>query len=116
MVEQDIHRHLEVTDGDRVVTSAEIHTPADTGERVRAALRAEAGHIRPGSRADLVDAVLDLPEVQDIGRLVVTVPLGDAESLQRLQHRCEDMTTRAAGSSALVQADLPWRAPQPNNH
>ena len=39
------------------------------------------------------------------------VPLGDAESLQRLEERTDGMTTRAAGSSALVDADLPDEQP-----
>ena len=60
-----------------------------------------------GSRASLVDAVLDLPELQGGTHLEATVPLGDAESLQRLEERTDGMTTRAAGSSALVDADLP---------
>jgi hypothetical protein len=35
------------------------------------------------------------------------VPLGDAESLERLRERTEDAVTRPAGSTALVDADLP---------
>lgn len=38
-------------------------------------LHVESDHIPPGSRSDLVDAVLDLPEVQDKDRLTATVPL-----------------------------------------
>jgi hypothetical protein len=55
----------------------------------------------------LVDAVLDLPEVQESARLEVTFPLGDSESLHRLQERCEDVTTHPAGVSALLEANLP---------
>jgi hypothetical protein len=47
---------------------------------------------------------LDL-EVQASSRLEATVPLGDAESLQRLRERTEDTVTRPAGSTALVNAD-----------
>jgi len=38
--------------------------------------------------------------------LEATVPLGDAESLHRLRERTDYMTTRAAGCSALIDADL----------
>ena len=38
---------------------------------------------------------------------VATVPLGDAESLQRLRERTKDTLTRPAGSTALVDADIP---------
>jgi hypothetical protein len=57
--------------------------------------------------------VLDLPDVQHSDHLQATVPLGDSESLQRLQDRCAGMTTRAAGSSALVEADPPGPTPTP---
>ena len=50
---------------------------------------------------------MDQPEVQAGSRLEATVPLGDAESLQRLRERTEDTVTRPAGSTALVDADLP---------
>ena len=48
-----------------------------------------------------------LPEVQASSRLKPTVPLGDAESLERLRERTEDAVTRPAGSTALVDADIP---------
>jgi hypothetical protein len=50
---------------------------------------------------------MDTPEVQASSRLEATVPLGDAESLERLRERTEDAVTRPAGSTALVDADLP---------
>jgi hypothetical protein len=74
---------------------------------VRASLLPSYGHTPPGSRASLVDAVMDLPEVQASSRLEATVPLGDAESLERLRERTEDTVTRPAGSTALVDADVP---------
>ena len=106
MAHQNTHQHLEIFDGDRAVTSADVNTSTDLDEPARATLQAKSGHIPHGSRASLVDAVLDLPEVQRSHHLEVTVPLGDAESLLRLQDRCGNMTTRAAGCSALVDADL----------
>jgi hypothetical protein len=50
---------------------------------------------------------VDLPELQGGTHLEATVPLGDAESLQRLRERTSHMTTRAAGASALIDAELP---------
>lgn len=70
-------------------------------------MRAVPGHIPPGTRTSLVDTVMDLPEVQDSKRLEAALPLGDSESLGRLRERCEDVTTRAAGASALLDADIP---------
>ncbi len=50
---------------------------------------------------------MDLPEVQNSARLAAAVPLGDSESLQRLRERTQDATTRPAGSTAIVDADVP---------
>lgn len=65
--------------------------------------------LAPGDRARLVDAVMNLPEVQDSAHLAAAVPLGDSESLQRLRERAQDVTTRPAGSTAIVDADIPPR-------
>jgi hypothetical protein len=64
------------------------------------------GHIAPGSRASLVDAVMNLPEVRACERLEVTIPLGDGESLQRLRERTDETDTRPAGATALVHAKM----------
>ena len=107
MTDKASHRNVEISNEGRVVASAEVGISPDTPDTARASLHAESGHLPVGSRASLVDAVLDLPEVQGSAHLEATVPLGDAESLQRLRERTDDMATRAAGSSALVDADLP---------
>ncbi|MEP7023969.1 MAG: hypothetical protein ABJB47_09205 [Actinomycetota bacterium] len=107
MTERNVDHHVVIEDGDRPAAAADVVTPGISNGTVRASLRAESGHIRPGTRSSLVDAVLDLPGVRDSARLEVVVPLGDSESLQRLQERCEDVRIHAAGSSALVDASLP---------
>jgi hypothetical protein len=50
---------------------------------------------------------MDLPEVKESSRLEAALPLGDSETLGRLRERSENATTRPAGSSALVDADIP---------
>ena len=107
MAEHDQSKHVEVIDDDRMVVAAEVRICEGPGGTVRVSLRAESGHIAPGRRASLVDAVLDLPEVQESARLEAAFRLGDGESLHRLQERCEDVSTRPAGWSALVEANLP---------
>ena len=107
MAEHDLHQHVEISDGDRTVATADVIISPGPEGTARASLRAESGHITPGSRASLVDAVLDLPEVQECARLEAAFPLGDCESLQRLKERCEDVSTHSAGASALAEANLP---------
>ena len=111
MTSPDKSRHVEVKDGDQTVAAAEVTALNNTEGTVRASLLPSSGYTPPGSRASLVDAVMDLPEVQASSRLEATVPLGDADSLQRLRERTEDTVTRPAGSTALVDAHIPPGGP-----
>lgn len=105
MTDSEDARRVEIKDGDQTVAAAEVSQRP--GGTARASLHAASGHVTPGHRADLVDAVVDLPEVQASSRLEATIPLGDGESLDRLRERTEETTTRPAGSTALVDASLP---------
>jgi hypothetical protein len=104
--EHDLHRHLEINEDDRMAAAAEVTSPQADEGTARVSLHAKSGHITPGTRASLVDAVLDLPEVRRCARLEAAFPLGDSESLHRLQERCEDVSTRPAGSSVILEANL----------
>jgi hypothetical protein len=106
--EHDLRQHVEFSDRDHdhSVVMAEVTTSPGSGGTARVSLHAGSGHITPGRRAVLVDAVLDLPEVQDSARLEAAFQRGDSESLHRLQERCEDVQTRPAGWSALLAGNL----------
>ena len=97
---------IELVDGGHVVAAAEIEPAADPTV-VRASLHAASGHVRVGARARLVDVVLDQCETRLRPKLEATLPLGDVEALERLRARCEDVQTRPAGSTCLVDATLP---------
>ena len=107
MTDPDTPRHVEIRDGDHTIATAEVTTCQEAAGTARAWLRAVPGHVPPGRRASLVDAVMDLPEVQASARLEATVPLGDTELLERLRQRTRDAVTRPAGCTALVDADIP---------
>ena len=64
MAGHDLRQRVEVSDDDRTVATAEVITSEGSGGIARVSLRAEPGQITPGRRTCLVDAVLDLPEVQ----------------------------------------------------
>jgi hypothetical protein len=99
-------RQVKVAEDGEVVAVAEVDPTDDQGV-IRASLHAEAGHLPTGTRSRLVDEVLDLPQTTDSNRLEATIPLGDAESLDRLRERCDEVRTRPAGASCLVDAALP---------
>jgi hypothetical protein len=107
MADRGTPRRIEIKDGDQTVAAAEVTTSQEADGTAQASLQSASGHIAPGSRASLVDAVMDLPEVQASARLEATVPLGDGESIERLRDRTDDTATRPAGSTALVDANIP---------
>ena len=111
MSNPDTPRHIEVKDGDQTVAAAEVTTAEGAEGTARTSLHATSGHIAPGTRASLVDAVMDLPEVQASTRLEAPVPIGDGEALERLRQRTNDAVTRPAGSTALLDASVPSDRP-----
>jgi hypothetical protein len=116
MTDPETSRHVEVKDGDHTVADAEVSASPEPGGTARATLRAASGHIAPGSRASLVDAVMDTPEVQESSHLQAAIPLGDSESLERLRQRSDDVTARPAGATALVDAKVPPAAESRPGH
>jgi hypothetical protein len=100
------HRHLDINVDGRAVAKADVEQQDQPGV-VRAAVHVESGHQPTGTRAHLVDAILDLPEVRTQQRLEIAVPIGETEILQRLRERCDWVQTRPAGATCLVDADLP---------
>lgn len=96
-------QQLSVRDGSSVLAEADVQSDPDHG-LVRARLHVEAGHLPPGTRSRLVDAILDLPEMQTGARLQASLPLGDCELLGRFRERCAHVTTKAAGASCLIDA------------
>ena len=89
----------------RTVATAEIHPTGEPGV-VHSDLHVESGHVPGGTRSRLVDAVLDLPEVDEAQRLVATMPLSDTEMLQRVRERCVQVEAHPAGSTKIVEARL----------
>jgi hypothetical protein len=107
MTGDESRRRVEIENEDKTIAAAEV-TPLDnSGGTVRTSFLPSSVPSPRGTRASLIDAVMDLPEVRNSSRLEATVPLGDAESLERLRERTEKTITRPAGSTALVDGDIP---------
>ena len=71
------YAHITVEDHGRLVAEADVRAEEDL---VRAQLRVEAGHVPPGARTELVDAVLASPAVEPGTPLQMTVPAGEGRS------------------------------------
>jgi hypothetical protein len=101
-------RHVEIKDeDDYVVAEAEVTTARGPEGTVRTSMHAKNERARRGDRTSLVDAVMDLPEVQASERVEASVPYGDVESLARLRQRTDDPQTRVAGATTLLDASVP---------
>jgi hypothetical protein len=97
-------KHVTVQNGERTVAAAEVTLQDETA--LHAALSVDAGQLPPGTRTQLVDAVLDLPELPPGTHLKATVPAGDGEMLDRMRERCRDVETHRAGVSLIVDATV----------
>jgi hypothetical protein len=96
-----------VIDGDDGRPLAVAHIDLPDPLVARASLHVASGHLPAGTRAKLVDAVFDDPDVRARRQVQITLPLGDTEILNRLRERGVIAAFRAAGSTCLVEADLP---------
>src|SRR3954466_12731193 len=97
---------IAINDGDgKLVAAADIE--AVDPSMARASLHLESGPLPAGTRARLVDAVLDAPEVSSCQHVQVAFPLGDAETLVRVRERCNTDEVRAAGATCRVEANVP---------
>jgi hypothetical protein len=94
---------IEIEDGGRTLATAQVHLTDQPGV-VHTDLHAESGPLPPDTRAHLVDAVLEHPDVHTADHLVATMPSGDTEMLDRVRERCEDVETHAAGATKIVDA------------
>ncbi len=108
MTNPETRRHVEIKDeDDYVVAEAEVTTARGREGTVRTSMHAKNERARRGDRTSLVDAVMDLPEVQASERVEASVPCGDVESLDRLRQRTDDPRTRVAGATTLLDANVP---------
>ena len=94
-------------DGDRTIANCRgDDLPGSRLDRSRRA-HAAPGHVPPGRRASLVDAVMDLPEVQASARAWRATARGDTQSLERLRQRTRDAVPARPAGTALADADIP---------
>jgi hypothetical protein len=83
------------------------------GHLAHLALASAAGALAEGgieqeTEGKKVLAELDgmAPDDPQLPKWPIAIPLGDSESLERLRQRSDDVTTRQAGSTALVDATV----------
>ena len=97
---------VEVRHEGRVVAKAAVTTPPEPHGTASVALTARRGEAPPEARSELVDQVMDHPGVRSSDTVHVVVPLGDGESITRLQEHTTNFNARAAGASSVIDADV----------
>ena len=112
MTRPEDHSTVQVETDGRVLAEADVRRGGEPGVVV-SAMHVESGHLPLGVRARLVDAVLALPLVGSAERLVASVPIGDAEMLDRMRERSDEMRAHYAGATTIVEARLVPRPRQP---
>ena len=112
MTRSEDHSTVQVETDGRVLAEADVRLGGEPGVVV-SAMHVESGHLPLGVRARLVAAVLALPLVGSAERLVASVPIGDAEMLDRMRERSDEMRAHYAGATTIVEARLVPRPRQP---
>ena len=102
--EEDRHTIRIEADG-QTLAEAEVE-PTGVPGVVHTDLHVSPGPLPPETRTRLVDAVLEHPDVSAAERLVATMPLSDAEMLERVRHRATEVEAHAAGATKIVDARL----------
>lgn len=97
---------VEVRHEGRVVAAADVTTPPEPHGTASVALTARHGEAPPAARSELVDQVMDHPGVRQSDSVHVVVPIGDGESITRLQDHTTNFTARAAGASSVIEAEV----------
>lgn len=93
---------VEVVDDD---LSGRVELFADSAT-VRVHLSVHNRPVDPARRRHLVDALFALPELVDAEAVQVSLPLGDNDILWEVSRYLEETSTRAAGSTCLVDGSL----------
>ncbi len=102
-------RHVEVRDSGRVVGAVDVEVHDDDPWTVQADLHPRPG-LPPEAVPPAVDAVVAIPEVAaEGGHLRAGVPVGAADALARVRAHADEVRTHLAGSTSIVDADLPPR-------
>ena len=96
---------VEVRHDGHVVATAKVSASEPHGTAT-VALSTPHDPVPAGARSELVDQVMERPGVRNSETVRVVVPLGDSESISRLQEHTTNVNARAAGASSVIEAEV----------
>ncbi len=98
-------RRITVEEDGQLLAQATV-SPPDENNQVRAQVHVAAGHLPVDTRRKLADAVCDAVTEDNAERLTATVPVGDAELVQRMRDHLSDVELRAAGATSIIEGEI----------
>ena len=98
---------VRVSHDGHVVATADLTTEVGPPGTAKVSLDTPHADVPSEARGELVDQVLDHPDVRGSADVRVVAPLGDSAALGRLQERTTNYHAHAAGASSIAEADVP---------
>jgi len=98
-------KHIRVEENGQVLAQATV-SPPDENNQARAQVHVAAGHLPVDTRRKLADAVREAVTEDHAERLTATVPVGDAELVERIRDHLSDVELRAAGSTSIIEGEI----------
>lgn|SRR3954451_7120220 len=98
-------KRITVEEDGQLLAQATV-SPPDENNQVRAQVHVAAGHLPIDTRRKLADAVCDAVTEDNAERLTATVPVGDAELVERMRDHLSDVELRAAGATSIIKGEI----------
>lgn len=98
-------KQISLENDGQVVAQATVSVSEDTHD-AWAQVNVAAGHVPPGTRRKMADAVHEAVVEDQAQHLTATVPLGDAELVQGLREHLEYAQLRAAGATSIIEGQV----------
>ena len=108
----DDQNRITLEEDGRLLAEATL-SEVDEAGRLQAQVHVEAGHLPPGTRQAMADALHERVQSTSAAHLTAAVPLGDGELIDGIRRPLTDVTLRAAGVTSLIDGDLPQGDPPP---
>ncbi|MFL6065184.1 MAG: hypothetical protein ACJ72G_10990 [Friedmanniella sp.] len=98
-------KRITVEEDGQLLAQATV-SPPDENNQARAQVHVAAGHLPIDTRRKLADAVCDAVTEDNAERLTATVPVGDAELVERMRDHLSDVELRAAGATSIIKGEI----------
>ena len=100
-----VERQIDVEENGQLLAETTL-SARDANNEMRAQVTPVPGHLPVGSRQKVADAVYEAVVADHASHLTVTVPLGDAELIDRIRSHLSEVELRAAGATCIIEGQV----------